>query len=285
METAATNALSTDAAAPEGTQVTDSAPVETTEVETTDVEKTEKPKADAKADSEPEWFQKRMGEMTARWRQLERENQAMARELEHRKAAEAPKADDKPKTLADFEFDETKYQNYLFETAERRAVEAADKRDKERVERVNAERRARKFQEREISFEKEAPDYREVAHYAPITDGIAELLQELESGPELAYYLGKNRDVALTLGDLPVGMAAIELGRIDARLQAKRQAKNAALEKARAAKAVTNAPDPARTIEGTGDPSGIDVTSADSDKLSDAEWQRRREKQLQRKRK
>jgi hypothetical protein len=91
--------------------------------------------------------------------------------------------------------------------------------------------------------------------------------------------------VALALNDLPPHIAAIELGRIDARLSGEKAAKTAALEAAKAAKAITNAPTPAGTIEGSGEPSSIKPDEPDSDKLSDAEWARRRNKQIARQRK
>jgi hypothetical protein len=277
METAATNAVDTGAIAPETTQATESAPV-TTEPVTPPV----------KTDSEPEWFQKRMNEMTARYRSEERERQALAQErdqlrqqLQQRQQAEPEKA----KTLEDFGYDEHKYQAHLFDMAEKRAVEAAKRVRLEEQTEAQKASRVRKFKEREVEYEKANPDYRDLAYTAPINDAVAELLTELDTGPELAHYLGKNKSVALALNDLPPHVAAIELGRIDARLTSEKAAKTAALEAAKAAKALTNAPPPAGTIEGSGEPSNIKADEADSDKLSDAEWTRRRNKQLARQRK
>lgn len=275
METAATNAVETGAAAPESPQVTESAPVTT---EATPV-----------THAEPEWFTKRMGEITAKYRSEERERQAIAQERDRLRAeleqARAPKETEKAKTLEDFGYDEHKYQAHLFDMAEKRAVEAAKRvRIEEQTEAQKASR-VRKFKEREVEYEKANPDYRDLAYTAPINDAVAELLTELDTGPELAHYLGKNKSVALQLNDLPPTIAAIELGRIDARLSSEKAAKTAALEAAKAAKALTNAPPPAGTIEGSGEPSNIKADEADSDKLSDAEWTRRRNKQLARQRK
>jgi hypothetical protein len=279
METAATNAVETGAIAPESTQVTESAPVETTEAPA---------KVEPTQDKEPEWFVRRMGELTARYRSEERERQALAQErdqlrqqLQQRQQAEPEKA----KTLEDFGYDEHKYQAHLFDMAEKRAVEAAKRVRLEEQTEAQKASRVRKFKEREVEYEKANPDYRDLAYTAPINDAVAELLTELDTGPELAHYLGKNKSVALQLNDLPPTIAAIELGRIDARLSSEKAAKTAALEAAKAAKALTNAPPPAGTIEGSGEPSNIKADEADSDKLSDAEWTRRRNKQLARQRK
>lgn len=240
-------------------------------------------------EKEPDWFRKRFDEITAkryaekseddrRYQALAQERDALRQQLQQQ-----PK-DEKPKTLADFEYDEAKFQEHVLSQVEKRAEQAARRVRAEEQSQAQIERRNRKFQEREIAFEKETKDYRDVAHYAPISQGVAEIIQELDSGPELAYYLGKNRDIALTLNDLPPHVAAVELGRIDARLSAEKATKAAALAAAKAAKAVTNAPEPASRIEGSGDPGSVKADEPDSDKLSDAEWARRRNKQLARKR-
>lgn len=234
-----------------------------------------------KAESEPEWFTKRFGEITAKFRGEERARLAAeqrAAELEAR-LREQPKPEEKPKTLADFEYDEGKYQSYLLGEAEKRAEAAARRVRAEETQRSNSERRTRKFQERAIAFEKENPDFRDVAHYAPISDGVAEIIQELESGPEIAYYLGKNRDVALTLNDLPPAIAAVELGRIDAKLSREKADKQAALEAAKREKAVTQAPPPAPKLDGANAQVEKDPTQ-----MSDAEFAKWRKRQISQRR-
>ncbi len=257
--------------------VSDSAPEQTTEV----VKPVETPKPQ---ESEPEWFTKRFGEITAKYRETERERDYLRQQLQLRDQQQ-PKQAEKPKTLADFEYDETKFHSYMVEQAREAAKEAAREANNERRTQESNAARARKFQEREIAFEKETKDYREVAHYAPISNEVAEIIQDLEAGPELAYFLGKHRDIALTISDLPPHIAAVELGRIDARLAQERKAKAEAFEKAKLEKAVSNAPAPTPKLDGAGDPGSVRPDEADSDKLSDAEWARRRNKQLARQRK
>ena len=260
METAA-NAVVEGASALETTQdTTESAPV------------TAVPdKAAPESGSEPEWFKKRFDEITGRFRSEERRASAAemrAMQLEQQlRQMQAPVAKEEAKTLADFEYDEGKYQSYLFQQAEKRAVEAARKARDEDKELAQRASRTRKFQEREVAFEKETKDYRDVAHFAPIGDSLAEIIQDMDSGPEIAYYLGKHRDVALSLNELPAHIAAVELGRIDARLTAEKAAKAAALEAAKAAKAVTQAPEPATRIDG-----GTTVVDKDPGQMTDAEF-------------
>lgn len=280
METAATNAVETGAAAPEPTQETESAPVTTEAQAEQAVPEAKKP------ESEPEWFQKRMNELTARFHQRDRRAQELEQELRSYREREQtrPVEAEKPKTLADFEYNEVEYQSYLFTQAEKRAVEAAKRARVEEASARDRESRARKFQEREIAFQKETADYKDVAYYAPVSDDVAELIRAMENGPAVAYYLGKHRDIALTLNDYPPQLAAMELGRIDAKLSAEKSAKAAALEAAKAAKAVSQAPAPTPRIEGSGDAQSIKVDQAESDALSDAEWTRRRNQQEARRR-
>jgi hypothetical protein len=145
METAATNAVETGAIAPESTQTTESAPVTT-----------EAPPP-VKTDSEPEWFQKRMNEMTARYRSEERERQALAQErdqLRQQLQQQQVREPEKAKTLEDFGYNESEYQSYLFDKAEKRAVEAAKRARIEEQTEAQKASRVRKFKEREVEYEK-----------------------------------------------------------------------------------------------------------------------------------
>lgn len=270
-ETAATNAAS-DAIAPE-TQVADSAPA-----------KVEAPEKDG--------FTKRIDELTKNWRETERD-----RDDAKRRADEAardaqywrdqalrnqqPPTPAKPaetaiKTLADFEYDDVKYQAYVLEQAELRAVKAAERRLKEQAEQDTRERRKAEFAKREAAFEKDNPDYRSKTRSPsfPVSDAMAEVFAESEEGPAVALYLANNLGLADSIARLPPLAAARELGRIEAQLVSERKA----------AKKVSEAPPPPPKIEGSGDPgtTGIKATDQDSDKLSDEEWTRRRNKQLAR---
>lgn len=245
------------------------------------VDETKPVEPPAKQDQEPEWFTKRFGEITAKYRETERRALAAEQALAQLRQQQAvPREPEKVKTLADFDYDEGKFQAYVVDQAREAARQAALEAQNQRRSEESRIARIRKFQEREIAFEKETKDYRDVAHYAPISNDVAEILQDLESGPELAYFLGKNRDIALTINDLPPHIAAVELGRIDARLSAERKAKAEALEKARAEKAVSKAPEPTPKIDGAGEHGKINPDEPEGDKLDADEWLRRREKQL-----
>src|SRR4051812_32839870 len=105
METPAAEQPEQSTAAPEQAE---SAPAPAESSETTQQpvnETTEQPKQE----QEPEWFSKRFGEITAKWRSEERQHQATAQELAQARAEltklRTPAAE-KPKTLSDFNYDE-----------------------------------------------------------------------------------------------------------------------------------------------------------------------------------
>lgn len=184
-----------------------------------------------------------------------------------------------PKTLADFNFDEAAFRSYEREELVRVAAEAAKSEFKAAQDAEARRQRDAQFVARAKEFAKDKPDFRDVAYSAPINDAIAETLKGIEQGPELAYYLGKNTEVAHRLNSFPENVSAFELGMLAQRLKGEREAAAAA------AKKVSEAPPPEPQIAAGGERGpNIDPTSADSDKLSDAEWARRRNKQIEKRR-
>lgn len=227
----------------------------------------------------------RLDRQTRNWRALERDRDHW-REMAMRQSSQAPPpAAEAPrettsKTLADFEYDEGKYQSYLFSEAQKHAVEAAKRELRAEQDRSAAERRVSTFRQRVTEFAKTVEDYESVVNdpSLPITAAMAEVIQDSDDGPALAYHLGKNPEVAARIAQLPPHAAARELGRLEARLEAER-------ERAKEKPVVSKAPPPAPKIDGA-DPGAVKVRSdsAESDTLSDAEWMRLREKELKRKR-
>lgn len=223
------------------------------------------------ADEKPKGMAKRIDELTRNWREEQRRNEQLMRLLEQQRAqpAETPKpaVDEKPKTLADFEYDEAKFQQYIFEQADRRASEAARRELTAAQEREAAERRKASFRSRSAEFAKTVEDFESVAYATslPISADMAEVIQDSDDGPALLFHLGKNPDVAEKIAQLPPKAAARELGKIEARLAYER-------EKAKEKPAVSKAPPPPPKVEGSDPSPRISTTDPDSDKLSDDEW-------------
>jgi hypothetical protein len=254
-----------DAIAPE-TEVADSSPAADTPVE--------KPK---EQDDPVRGVQKRIDELTWKVREAERREAAYLDALKFREPAKAqePAPTEKARTLADFDFDETRFHQYVYEQAAKQAEEAVDRRFKEREEAQKVESRQRSFAEKEADFAKTDPEYMSLTRDPSLTFFNGPLLEELadsESGPAVAAYLARNRDIGFQISQLPPNKMAKEVGRIEARLET---------QKATPPK-VSNAPPPTPSIKGETPAFTIKADSPESDKLSDAEWKARREKQLKR---
>jgi hypothetical protein len=230
----------------------------------------------------------KLDRQTRNWRALERDRDHW-REMAMRQAQPQPQSTPEPekaeplKALADFEYDEGRYQKYLHDTLRtsvsnevRAAIKAEIAAEREREQ---STKRRTSYRNRETEFAKTVADYDDVARNPDleISPHMAEVIQESDDGPALAYYLGKNPDIAANIAQLPPLAAARELGKIEARLAHER-------EQAKPNK-VSKAPPPTPKIEGA-DP-GLKATSTtdpESDKLSDEEWFRLAERERLKKR-
>lgn len=217
----------TDAPEPIETEVkdeaTDVAPSEAPEVEEelkpeegseSSPEAEEKPKANSAS--------KRIDELTKKRRDAERDRdywrqQAMSNQPEKPKDP----VDEPLKTLADFEYDEAKYQQHIFDKARSGAVEEAQRVIKEDQSQQTSTRRVASFEAKELEFAKSVDDYQDVArdNDLPVTQVMADVVTEMDNGPEVLYYLGKNPDLAYEIAQMPGLTAARELGRIEAKIQ------------------------------------------------------------------
>lgn len=234
--------------------------------------------------AKPKGVQVRLDELTRLRRDAERDRdywrELALRNQSPQPKADSPKPDDKPKTLADFEYDEAKFQAYIFDQAERRSAEAARRELKEAQERETRTRRDQSFASKAIEFAKTVEDYDEVVRNPslPITPQMAEAIKDSDDGPALAYHLGKNPDIAEKIAQLPPIAAARELGKIEARLAQER-------ERAKEARpAVSNAPPPPPKVEGVEPAVNIRPDDPESDKLPMNDWLAKRNKQIAKRR-
>ena len=218
--------IETPEAEAEGVEVEDE---EVSEEEASDEESEGEDESDEEpSDSsteEKDSFQKRIDELVDKHRSEERarriaEQRARQYEEELEQARQQkPRTQQEPdKTLADFDYDEGKYAEYLTQFAREQAQAEVEETSRqrqaaERARRVNAE-----FAVRESDFAKDVPDYREMvyADTYTVTPEMAEVIRAAEKGPNLAYYLSKNPEVSSKLADMhPLDMAR-EMGRIEA---------------------------------------------------------------------
>lgn len=219
--------------------------------------------------------QERINKLTKNWRDAERTAEQL-REENTRLQQPEPQAEETVKTLADFDYDETKYQGYLFTRAEELATRKAEETVRGFQRQQADERRTQAHQGREAEFAGKTSDYWETVNGVPVTAAEREVLESSDIGPEMVYYLGKNPTVAQQLTQVPVLEMAKRLTLIESEISAAKQAASK--------KEVSGAPPPPKKVKAT-DP-GLRVNPNDpaSDKLSDKNWLKRREAQLAKRR-
>lgn len=225
--------------------------------------------------------QKRIDKLT--WEKSERDreiaywrNLALQRQEAERKP-EPVKEEPKVPTLAQFEYDEAKYQAAVMEYTRSEAARAARSEIESDRQREQAEGRVKSFRTREAEYAAKTPDYREMVYGSgfmsiPLSTEVAALIAESPDGPAIAYHLAQNLDVASEIARLSPLAAAREIGRIESKLNQPKPAP------------VSKAPAPPPKIEESPEVvTKVKVDEPDSDKLSDAEWMRRRNLQQKRK--
>jgi hypothetical protein len=173
-------------------------------------------------------------------------------------------------------FDDAKYQSALVEYNRGIAKATAISAYQAEKARDQQQQKAQSFRQLETEFEAKNPQYREKVYNSglPISQATAELIADSPDGPAVALYLADNLELAQQIYDLPPVQAARELGRIEARLAQKVTPKPA----------LTNAPPPPPTID-AGEPAiSVDPGGPGGDQLSMADWLKRRNKQVHKKR-
>jgi hypothetical protein len=248
-----------DAIAPETVANADPSPAA---VDTSD--KSDKPNGSQKRIDELTWHRRNA---ERRNRQLESELAQMREQLTQRASPTPEQRQEAPKKLADFNYDEEKYAEYVADVAaEKAAIKLRALQEREKTESSRKTNQS-KFREREAALRNEMEDYEDVAYTAPIHDHVADLVMSMDDGPRVAYFLGKNPETAAKLSALPPLEAAKELGRIETRLAYEReQAK---------AKPVSKAPPPPPKIDAT-EP----AVDKDPGQMSDAEFAKWRKRQI-----
>lgn len=221
--------------------------------------------------------------------QLTWERHQAAREAEYWRSraeqpAQPPKAEapaEKPMpTLEAHGYDEAKYQAALLDYADARAQQAVERRFAEYERQRSAQARSEAFAARQREFVATAPDFEDKVlrdPTLPISEAMREVILDSPSGPELAYHLATHRDAAEQIARLPAHLAALELGRIEGRLQAAKDAK------ARPSP-VTQAPPPTPKVDASdAAPEKVSTTDPASDRMSTDEWIAAEKKRMARK--
>ena len=210
------------------------------------------------ASKEPEvtGYQKRINKITADKHAERRRADELEQRLKDLQATSVPISTDVPK-LEDFDYDDAKFNKAYIAHEVRKthdeAVVAQQTRDATAVQtKVNAEF-ARKVAESAI------PDYSDVINglvgSVPLSEGLINAVMQAENGPEIAYHLGKNLDVADRLAAADPLVAALEIGRISAGLTGKKT------------KTPSKAPTPVQIVKGDGSGTGKNYEKMSMDEI------------------
>ena len=256
---------------------TDSSPVAEVEAPTPDDAGTPQPR-DEEGKFLSEKAQKRIDALTREKYDREREAQYWREQaLQHQAKPEPVKVEpQKLPTLEEFGYDEAKYQSALIQYATQKAEETVNRRLSEVEQQRTEQSRIESFVTRQKEFAKVTPDFEDRVlrdPSLPITEAMRDVIVDSPSGPELAYYLATNREAAEQIARLPAHLAALEMGRIEGRLSAQKEAKARPL-------AVSKAPPPPPKVDDT----AVEVEK-DPEDMSVDQWVKWREKQLRKPRK
>lgn len=226
--------------------------------------------------------QKRIDQLTWESNQRAREAEYWRQQaMLHTKPEEPKPVEAKPLKLEDFSYDEAAFYKAVADQTgaiARQEALAALKQERE-AEREAA--REKTFQERLTKLARNDPSLASVMSdpSLPVSKTMAEVIKDSETGPELLVWIASNREAAAQIYDLPPHMAAREMGRIEARLEAERTAKT------RPAPVVTQAPPPPPKVEAIEASVGaVKASEPESDTLSIEDWVKRRNKEVNRKR-
>lgn len=238
--------------------------------------------------------QKRINELTrARYEQQRRAEAAEARIAEFEKAskqAPAKEEGEKRKALADFNYDEVAYEDYLeqrftktaSETAAKKAEEVVSKREETKARETTAAERKAKWSERVKDFSKDHPNFEEVVYAEDVefSDAVAEAIADSDLGPQLAYHLAQHPDEARRISKLSAAAAGREIGKLEAKLTPAAPPANDNASASQPEKRVTKAPAPPPKIEATESSTRM---AWNDPKLSQEEFNKRRREHLRRK--
>lgn len=229
-------------------------------------------------DKKPNRVQERINQLTREKyeeRQKREELESRLKKLESNVPQE-PKAELKAPKEDDFE-NYSDYQvakdNYLLDMAEQRAVDRL-KAEQATTSKASAEeQRQEEIKAKRTNFDKNLEgkranfeNFEEVAYGHSFMDmGLAELIFDMDKGPEVAYHLGSHLDEAERIFALPEIQRARELTKLEFQMQELKP------------KVVSDAPDPISPLGGGSE----SVADKDPDDMTVEEWTAWRRKNLE----
>lgn len=196
---------------------------------------------------------KRIGKLTAKNYQSEQRIKRLEAELAEKNATtETVEKPTRPDELqfddpAEFQaaqekYDEDSFNYRMTERDKKTAVQSsADLIKEQRQERIDS------FDKKVTEIGEKIPDFEEVARSEEMLEiydvapHLADVIEESESGPEIAYFLGNNPEEAVRLAGLSTVQVAIEVGKLEGKLSNALPKKN-----------ISKAAKPVNTLTGKG---------------------------------
>ncbi|MCK5601081.1 hypothetical protein KAR91_04375 [Candidatus Pacearchaeota archaeon] len=254
-----TEEITTESETVETSEVVEETTETTEESETTEQSEPEKGETTEESESsegeegDSKKVKKRIGKLKVKGYQQEQEIKRLKAELAEKSAqAEPAVKPTRPNELdyddpAEFQAAQDKYDEDSFnhrmserdkETAVQSSAESVQKQRQERVD--NFDKKVAEVSEKIPDFEEVArsEDMLEIYNVAP---HLADVIEESESGPEIAYFLGNNPEEAVRLAGLSTVQVAIEVGKLEGKLSNPLQKKN-----------ISKAAEPVNTLTGKG---------------------------------
>ena len=181
-------------------------------------------------------------------------------------------------TLESVGGDWDKYQAAIVEFAKAEAKAAAQAEFQTHLKQQAEKAKASEFDKRQAEFAATTPDYWEKVGDPSIrgSEAVKAAITESDVGAQLSYYLATHRDELAEINAMSARAADRQLWRIEEKLLA---------EKTKPPKPpVSQAPPPPPKLEAAEPDARIELDSPEAEKLSDAEWTRRRNLQEKRRR-
>jgi hypothetical protein len=223
----------------------------------------------ADAPKKSKGVQKRIDELTRQRYEAERRAEQSRSEAEHyRKMAQdkpqEPAKDDKAPRFEDF----NSYDDYVAAVAEHKATkkfEELTRKDQEKQTQQKQAEVVKNFNDKVTEARKKYDDFDTVAlgNHVAYNDVTTSLVLASDASTELAYYLGKNPEIAQKLTQISPLEAAKEIGRIEAKLLEKPKPQS---------KQITNASPPIKPV------GGKERLKKDPSQMSNAEYRAWRSK-------
>ena len=212
-------------------------------------------------------FKERIDKLTENFRRTERQLSDMEQEnVQLRQQLESiPAPQEQVLTLADFDYDETKYRQYVVEDTRRIARAEAEGVAKRFQGEAGANQVQSEYDARADAFAQDVPDFQQRVQdpNLRISPPMADVIRSTDVGPELAYFLASHPDESARLSRLTPVEVGMELSSMIGNIRT---------EKAKAKDKVSKAPPPPGKIRGADAALRVSTTDPKSDKLSDAEW-------------